>query len=214
MDRETAFGLYTLALICIPVIYIIIGYKRAKSYKERKGKKGESVVSGILNKLGNNYIVIDDLVISHNNVTTQIDHIVLSKFGIFIIETKNLDGWIFGKESDKYWVQNIWGNKYSFYNPIIQNHGHIIALNNILPRYTENQYVSIIAFSPFCELKNKIREECNVVYFTLLTDTIKKYTKEVLSYEQICTFTEILYKQKNENNNNLKEHIKSIKKKL
>lgn len=211
MDRETAFGLYIIALICIPVIFIIIGYKRSKSDKERKGKKGEYVVSEILNKLGENYIVIDDLVISHNNVTTQIDHIVLSKFGIFVIETKNLDGWIFGKESDKYWVQNIWGNKYYFYNPIKQNFGHIVALKNVLPQYVENQYISIIAFSSFCELKNRIREECNVIYFTLIDDTIKKYTNVILSHEQIRTFTEILYMQKYKYEDKLKEHIKSIR---
>jgi len=57
------------------------------------------------------YYRIDNAIIPSQNGTTQIDHVVLSVFGIFVIETKNLKGWIFGSpESDK-WTQNIFGRK-------------------------------------------------------------------------------------------------------
>lgn len=60
--------------------------------------------------------------------TTQIDHIVVSIHGIFVIETKNYKGWIYGNSNNEYWTQNIYGNKYSLYNPLLQNKNHIKSL--------------------------------------------------------------------------------------
>lgn len=53
------------------------------------------------------YIIINNVTLPIENGTTQIDHIIVSKFGIFVIETKNFSGWIFGKKDDLTWTQKI-----------------------------------------------------------------------------------------------------------
>src|ERR1035438_10410374 len=51
-------------------------------------------------------------------VVTQIDHIIVSRYGIFCLETKSHCGWIFGSTSDRYWTQVIYKNRYRMYSPI------------------------------------------------------------------------------------------------
>lgn len=94
-----------------------------------RGKKGENSVARILKKLlRQDYHVINDVVLPTPYGSSQIDHIVVSPFGIFVIETKNYSGWIYGSEHGEYWTKNVYGHKYDFYNPILQNTGHVTAL--------------------------------------------------------------------------------------
>lgn len=60
--------------------------------------------------------------------TTQIDHIIVSKYGIFVVETKNMKGWIFGNEKQKQWTQQIFKHKSKFQNPLHQNYKYIKIL--------------------------------------------------------------------------------------
>ena len=106
--------------------------------------------------------------IPSRNKTTQIDHIVISRFGIFVIETKNYKGVIYGQERDTIWTQYFNTNcKYQFLNPLHQNYGHVMALKALLD---EEHIHSIVAFDgsvfgkkmpdnvmQVCEVKNYIR---------------------------------------------------------
>lgn len=68
------------------------------------------------------YIDINDVTIQTPTGTTQIDHIIVSKFGIFVIETKNMSGWIFGSPDQAQWTQSLpGGNRFRFQNPLRQN---------------------------------------------------------------------------------------------
>ncbi|MCM3733151.1 NERD domain-containing protein [Fictibacillus nanhaiensis] len=88
-----------------------------------KGYIGEVLVNIQLKKLDPaNYILLRDVLLTKNNgQTTQVDHIIVSIFGIFVIETKNYQGLIFGSEKSQYWTQVIYKKKLSF----------IIQLNKI-----------------------------------------------------------------------------------
>ena len=77
--------------------------------------------------------------------TTQIDHIVVSRFGIFVIETKNYKGWIFGSESQRQWTQQIYRKKSSFQNPLHQNKLHVRALMSFLG-LPENRFLPVVFF--------------------------------------------------------------------
>ena len=86
-----------------------------------KGKVGEKRVASILARLPEaDYKVINDLLLSSNGYSTQIDHIIVSVYGIFVIETKFYQGWIYGGENSEYWTQNIHRNKYRLLNPSIR----------------------------------------------------------------------------------------------
>nr|WP_227672126.1 NERD domain-containing protein [Psychrobacter urativorans] len=89
-----------------------------------------------------------------NGGSTQIDHVIVSVYGIFIIETKNYKGWIFGKEKQAQWTQTIMGRKYKFQNPLRQNYLHIKTLAELL-ELDMSYFHSMIAFIGECELKTR-----------------------------------------------------------
>jgi hypothetical protein len=64
--------------------------------------------------------------------TTEIDHVIVSKFGIFVVELKDYAGWIFGNASDAYWTAVYFERKFRFQNPLRQNYGHVKALEALL----------------------------------------------------------------------------------
>ena len=89
-----------------------------------------------------------------NNITlpladggsTQIDHVIVSRYGIFVIETKNYKGWIFGNEKQRQWTQVIMGRKYKFQNPLRQNYKHVKTLESLLEVSAEAIH-SVIVFT-------------------------------------------------------------------
>ena len=115
-----------------------------------KGKLGEKDVSRKLLELDSeHYKVLDDLMLPSrgNTNTTQIDHIVVSDFGIFCIETKSYSGWIFGHAQQQHWTQVIYRYKKKFYNPLRQNYAHIKAVEAIVsPKYPKVPIRGFIAF--------------------------------------------------------------------
>ena len=92
-----------------------------------------------------------------NGVTSEIDILMICKNGLFVFESKNYSGWIFGNENQEKWYQTLpanrnKSNKECFYNPIMQNASHIKSLKTLLG--TEIPIWSIIVFSERCTLKN------------------------------------------------------------
>ncbi|HOU67363.1 MAG TPA: nuclease-related domain-containing protein [Paludibacteraceae bacterium] len=110
-----------------------------------KGQVGEKSMDSRLERLPKEYIVLNDVIISAFGNPTQIDHIVLSPYAIFVIETKNYKGKIYGDEEAQYWTQDIYGKKYKQYNPILQNRTHISILQKML-NFTN---IGIYPISPF-----------------------------------------------------------------
>lgn len=87
-----------------------------------------------------------------NGDTTEIDVVFITQKGIFVIESKNYSGWIFGDEKNGFWTASLQnGIKNKFYNPIKQNQTHIRWLEKYLS--DDIPMFSIIAFSERCELK-------------------------------------------------------------
>lgn len=75
------------------------------------GKAGERHVARKLSWLPKEYIVLNDIMLKTRYGTTQIDHVIVSPYGIFVIETKNYKGWIFGHENSEEWKQSLLGKK-------------------------------------------------------------------------------------------------------
>lgn len=106
------FGtLLIIILIFVLVIYLARKYNFAlfcfATTASQKGKRGETRVSLILSRLPEEYTILNDLVFQTENGTTQIDHVVVSKYGVFAIETKNYRGEIYGDDNRKEWTQLI-----------------------------------------------------------------------------------------------------------
>ena len=144
-----------------------------------KGYFGEKSVAFFLSKLDETkYKVINNIMLQVGNKKTQIDHVVVSNYGIFVIETKNYKGWIIGNEFDDNWKQVIYKRKEKLHNPIKQNYGHIQALKEVLNDVPDINYISIVAFTTKADLK--VTSKTDVVYTINLSKTIKKYNNETI----------------------------------
>jgi restriction system protein len=120
-----------------------------------KGRLGESMVCRGLNRLNPQlYRQFHDLYLPRpdGQGSTQLDHVVVSPFGIFVIETKNYKGWIFGSEKQRQWTQQIYRTKNRFQNPLHQNHLHVKALMTLLG-LPENAFHSLVFFIGDAEFK-------------------------------------------------------------
>ena len=80
----------------------------------------------------NLYRRFHDVIIPSSHGTTQIDHILVSPFGLFVVETKNYKGWIYGSEDQSTWTQVIYKSKHKFQNPLRQTHRHKKVLSKYL----------------------------------------------------------------------------------
>lgn len=125
-----------------------------------KGWIGEAIVSGVKKIVlnGDVYRDINNVTLPTSNGTTQIDHIIVSRYGIFVIETKNMEGWIFGSENDAQWTQSLHGTKFRFQNPLRQNYRHIKALEEFLG-LPLSIFHSVVCFvGETCRLKTPLPE--------------------------------------------------------
>lgn len=144
----------------------------------RNGRRGEKRVSRELRRLRKrSNILIDDLLIADKDGrTVQIDHILLSTRGVFVIETKSHKGRISGSEHSQYWQQKLWMQTRSFYNPLLQNATHIRLLSKLLPGV---EPVSVVVFTEASRLE--IEADDIVEHRTLLRD---KHTSRTFNPEE------------------------------
>ena len=171
----------------ITLILIVFLYILKLIIPKYKGQLGEKIAKKELEKLNKGYLILNDIMVYSDNKTHQIDHIVISKFGIFVIEMKNYGGKIFGKENDKIWTQKIGRKTNKLNNPIIQN----ICFGNNVELNIDN-----------CK---------NVIKLDKLNKIIKSYKEIKLNniekiYNQIKELNITSKKER-------KNHIKNIKKK-
>lgn len=134
--------------ICLGLFVSLLGMVVALQPRRSKGAKGERIVAGRLNDLNPQfYRSFHDLYLPRpdGSGTTQIDHVVVSRFGIFVIETKYCNGWIFGNGRQKKWTQSIYGRNTQFPNPLHQNHLHVLALQKFLG-LPERSFHSLVFF--------------------------------------------------------------------
>lgn len=91
-----------------------------------------------------------------NGEYTQVDVAVATKAGIIVFEVKDYSGWIFGNEHQRYWTQILaYGKeKHRFYNPVMQNAGHIRAIRQSIPQNPGIPIYSVIVFFGNSEFKS------------------------------------------------------------
>ena len=146
-------------IISMILIFIFIYYMHKLIYKiiingdYSKGNIGERIVANILEQIPGNKRIINDIMLNDNGKSRQIDHIFISNKGVFVIETKNYSGSIYGKETSNEWIEYLNKKKYNFTNPIFQNYAHKQIISKIINDY--NNVISIIVFTKSSKLKVK-----------------------------------------------------------
>lgn len=150
---EILAPIYTVAAIFF-VLALIITLFRLPAVKGWFGEAQGALAKHLLLDRAI-YTTLNNITIPTSNGTTQIDHIVVSRHGIFVIETKNMKGWIFGDEKTPQWTQNVFGRKYRFQNPLHQNYRHIRALAEFL-RLPDDRFHSVVMFWGNAKLKTPL----------------------------------------------------------
>ena len=122
--------------------------------------------------LDKEYRAFNNILIQTDTGSTQIDHIIVSEYGLFTIETKDKTGWIFGDPHQEQWTQVIYGKKYQFQNPLRQNYRHTKSLAEFL-KIDHSKIHSLVIFWGDCEFKSHMPE--NVFKGGVLNGNFKNY---------------------------------------
>ena len=160
-----------------------------------KGFVGEAVASGwgALALPSSMYTRLSDITLPTPDGTTQIDLVIVSRFGVFVIEVKNMSGWIFGSEEQRQWTQVFRnGEKFRFQNPLRQNYRHVKAVQETLrgQKIPSDTVHSVIAFIWDATLKTHLPE--NVTVGLGFSGFVKSFQTPVLSDTQVRTACEAL----------------------
>lgn len=195
-----------------------------ETYGEYAGRIGEDRIAKELAKFGVGRKIIRNLIISTNGDLTEIDIVFITECGIYVIESKNYSGWIFGNLSDKYWTQTFPNaTRNQFYSPILQNKGHINALKHILDQYSDVNIISVVVFSSNANLK-KIPETTNDLLIFNESEIVGKleasidYNKkdkgvDLLTPDQIYSISSLLNQYNIESFRKRTKHINNVLKK-
>ena len=152
------------------------------------------------------YRRLHDVIIPSNNGTAQIDHILVSPFGIFVIETKNYKGWIYGSESQSNWTQVIYKSKHHFQNPLRQTHRHKKVLSKYLS-ISETNIQTVISFVGDVQFKTELPSN---VLRSGVSSYIEQFDERVFSEEEVERIMALLTNVKSEINISKEEHIQSL----
>ena len=166
--------------------------------------------------LKGNFVVLKNIYLPMQDKTTEIDLLMIHEKGIFVFESKNFSGWIYGNAEELNWTQVLKGRKkFKFYNPIRQNNTHIQALSDFLEKPL-SEFTSYIVFSQRCTL-SKVPENTEKVVIVRRPDMLKKIRKTLEETEIIYTKSEIqameekLKAYTNKSDAEKQEHIENIK---
>ena len=194
----------------ILIVAVVFVFVMAIIWRRSKGKRGEKQVAALLALLPKKrYKVINDLLIQSGGHSTQIDHVVVSVYGIFVIETKYYQGWIYGGENSEYWTQNIYGNKYQLRNPLWQNQGHVKAIARIIGDSGNLPIFNIVAFSRQASIK--VDRSLPVMYWWNVVPYIKRHKETHLTETQADEIYNTLLSANITDKAARKQHVTSVK---
>ncbi|MGN1168790.1 MAG: NERD domain-containing protein [Acutalibacteraceae bacterium] len=179
-----------------------------------KGMIGETIIKIVIGKnstnLKNPKFIINNLVLeTAPEKTSQIDHVVINQNGVFVIETKNYSGRIYGNDSQQNWTQvlNYGKVKNHFYNPVKQNHTHKYKIQELLPQGTP-----IFPIVVFVKGNTLFIQSKSVYTVRGAIRKLKTPTDKQLSFDEMSSIYDILANQNKSNTIRNSEHVENIKK--
>ena len=185
---------------------------------ENTGQFGEFATEFALtnDNLDGALVVLKNLYVPLQGKTTEIDLLMIHEKGIFVFESKNYSGWIFGSSDQLNWTQSLQnGEKNKFYNPIRQNRTHIKALSEYLGK-PMSEFTSYIIFSERCTLK-KVPEDTDDIIILRRTNMLKKLpatlktAQSKYDHDEIQSMANRLISLTNKDALEKQQHIENIK---
>lgn len=214
--------IFILTLISIGGLSFLFYTFNSPAYK---GMVGEAKIHNLLIQLPEEYYILDDIILPTGKSTSQIDHIVVSRYGVFAIETKNYRGKIYGNDDQEKWKQIIltdvtyskkWWKTYTYvtknymYNPVKQSLTHMYVIRRLLKEWPSLKVISIVVFAGNADLSG-VRTNHHVLYDNELLPTILSYRNIYLSDEDVKKiFEKLSWSNLHETVDN-KTHVYNVK---
>jgi hypothetical protein len=170
--------LYILAAL---VFGFAMGRYRASSFQNR----GEALLARTVGEsfAHPEYHLMNHVTLQLKDGTTQIDHILVSRFGVFVIETKDYKGWIFANPKQSQWTQVLFKKKFRFQNPMFQNIRHVRAVQDLLDFLPPDAIRPIVVFTGEAEFKTEVPQ--GVFSLRQLIDHLHEHRTEVMSVNRV-----------------------------
>jgi Nuclease-related domain len=164
---------------------LAVGFGLGKFRRTALENQGEAAVRRALTRhfTGRSHHLLNNITLPFGDGTTQIDHVLVSKSGIFVIESKHYRGWIYADSSAPVWTQVIFTHKYTFQNPLRQNYKHIKAVQQVLNFVPREHIHSLVAFTG--DAKFKTERPKGVFDVAALVQHIRQFTGEVFTENQL-----------------------------
>lgn len=148
------------------------------------------------------------LIVPDERGTTEIDEVLVTPAGVFVVEKKDFSAWIYGNEADKNWTAVYPRETHRFQNPLRQNYRHIKALESFL-RIERSIFSSVIAFSPRSRLMTPLPPQVlssdHVAFVRARTDVALSPE----DFDRICASLDTL--KASSDTASLDRHVKHLK---
>ncbi|MCR5101889.1 MAG: NERD domain-containing protein [Butyrivibrio sp.] len=190
------------------------------TYEERIGKWGEYLIEEKLRyinkKIGEKGKILRNVYLpKYNGETSEIDVAYITQKGIFVFESKNYSGWIFGNERNEHWTVTLFNEKNQFYNPVMQNRTHLKWMKEFVGE--DIPLFSIIVFSERCELKKvtTYSDDVKVIKVGSILETLRDFwsdSPDMVSDERIEELYARLKERTNVDRATKEAHVENIRK--
>ncbi len=173
---------HILYIFAALVVGFLVGRFRAVRFQNR----GEVLVARTLraNFEAPDYHLMNHVTLRMNEGTTQVDHILVSRFGIFVIETKDYKGWIFGNPKHAQWTQVLFKQKFKFQNPVFQNLRHVRAVQSLIDFLPPEVVTSVVVFTGDAEFKTPM--PTGVFTLSQMLAYLRQQKTEVMSHNRVA----------------------------
>ena len=170
-----------IAIIAALIIGFVLGRYKTYVFQNRSEARLSRALK--MRFVAPDYHLLNHVTLRLQDGTTQIDHVLVSRFGIFVIETKDYKGWIFAGPRDRYWTQVLYRAKFRFQNPLRQNHRHVRAIQELLDFLPPDVVRPVVVFTGDAEFKTNIPD--GVFTVAGFMAFVEGTTQEVMSVNRV-----------------------------
>ena len=170
-------------LVALAAGFAIGRYRAYRAYSFQN--QSEALLSRVVQThLGPpDYHLLNHVTLRLKDGTTQIDHVLVSRFGVFVIETKDYKGWIFGDANQANWTQVLFRYRFRFQNPIFQNERHVRAVRALLDFLPPEAIKSVVVFTGQAEFKTEVPQ--GVLHVSMLVDYLRGHTVPAMTLNRM-----------------------------
>jgi hypothetical protein len=148
-------AMWILTVALVVAVAFLAGFVAGRRMPSRQNVGEAMVAATIRGGLRRPHLLLNNITFQIGERTSQIDHIVVTATGIFVVETKHYSGWIFGNPHEGRWTQTFHRSKFQFQNPVRQNYGHVKALQGLFNLPVE-AFFSVVVFTGSAEFKTDL----------------------------------------------------------